>query len=358
MPKIWYRKSKKAWYLQIDRSRQKRLGKTRAEAEENYRSWLIEQGGTVCESEQNKLTVSEIAQEFLDHSQRHNNPKTYKFYCYFIVPFVERFGSAVAKDFLPLTFTKWLDEHEGWKGARRSAIVAIKRMLNWAVEQKLLNESPLKGVKKPPKKRRNRIVSPEERELIFNLIADEQFKELVTALIETGCRPSEVIAVSATNVSPDGTLWIFDEHKTDHTEQLRIIYLTPSMQDLTQELVRRYPNGPLFRSTRQAQSELCPWTYNAIRCRFKRLREKAARMRESLPPEEQETFPDLSGVTAYTFRHTYATQALINGLPTAVVAQLLGHRSTRMLEEHYSHLDQAAEVLKKAARQAREESTE
>jgi hypothetical protein len=47
-----------------------------------------------------------LAQEFLDHSKAHTKPKIYEFYCYFVVPFVERFGGAMASDFSPLAFTK------------------------------------------------------------------------------------------------------------------------------------------------------------------------------------------------------------------------------------------------------------
>ncbi len=40
MPKIWFRESKQAYSLQIDRHTQKRLGKTRAEADAAYRRWI------------------------------------------------------------------------------------------------------------------------------------------------------------------------------------------------------------------------------------------------------------------------------------------------------------------------------
>lgn len=110
---------------------------------------------------------------------------------------MERFGSAAAATFPPLAFNKWLDEHSGWKGARRSAIIAVKRMFNWAVNDAgLLADSPLKAIKKPPKKRRNRVLTAEEREYVYGLIRDEQFRQFVFAMLDTGCRPSEVMKVS------------------------------------------------------------------------------------------------------------------------------------------------------------------
>jgi hypothetical protein len=143
VPKIWFRKSKNAYYLQIDRRTQKRLGRTNAEAEAAYREWLLGQGQPLPAREVQKFTVGELAQQFLDHCKAHTKPKSYEFYCYFVVPFAERFGAAPAATFPPLTFTKWLDEHPGWKGARRNAIIAVKRLFNWAVnETRLLPANP------------------------------------------------------------------------------------------------------------------------------------------------------------------------------------------------------------------------
>jgi hypothetical protein len=117
MPQIWFRKSKKAYYLQIDRNTQKRLGK--AEAEAAYRQWVLEQGGALPASDRRKFTVAEAAQLFLDHAKATTKPKSYEFYCYFIVPFVERFGGAAMADFPPVAFIRWLDDHAGWKGNAR-----------------------------------------------------------------------------------------------------------------------------------------------------------------------------------------------------------------------------------------------
>lgn len=359
LPKPWYRKSKKAWYLQVSRGVQKCLGKTKAEADGAYRQWLLEQGEQLPVPERKRLTVAEIAQEFLDHSKRNNDPKTYEFYCYFVVPFVERFGAASAATFAPLSFSKWLDEHQGWKGARRNAIIAVKRMFNWAVNDAgLLTASPLRAIKKPPKKRRNRVLTAEEREYVYGLIRDEQFRQFVFAMLDTGCRPSEVMTVTAQHVSRDGTRWTFDDHKTDsQTGEARVVYLSPAMQHLTRELIALYPEGPLFRSTRRFGGVRRPWTRNGIRCRFKRLREKVVRLREQeKDPEKRQRIPDLSGVTSYVLRHTFTTHALTTGLPVPVVSALLGHKSMKMVDEHYNHTDQATDLLKKAVSKAAQQT--
>ena len=354
MPKIWFRKAKQAYYLQIDRHTQKRLGKTRAEADAAYRQWILEQGDSLPRQEQQRLTVAELGQEFLDRVKAKRKPKTYESYCYFLVPFVERFGAARAATFPVLTFEKWLDEHPGWKGCRRNAIVSVLAMFNFAVKKRLLAENPLRGVEIPPKRRRNRILTPDERQFLFKLIRDEQFREFVFAMLDTGCRPSEVIGVTAAHVSRDGTTWVLGEHKTDtKTGEPRTIYLSPPMQILTSKLVGLYPEGPLFRSTRRKGGVRRPWTLNGVRCRFRRLREKVAKLRaEEKDPEKRKQIPDLSGVTAYVCRHSFATDALASGLPIPVVSALLGHRSVKMTSEVYNHTDQATEILRDAAARA------
>src|SRR5262249_61192925 len=97
----------------------------------------------------------------------------------------------------PLSFQKGLKEHKGGKGSRRNAVAAIRRLFNWAVKRKLIPENPILSVEKPPKRRRNRIMSPLERESVYKAIRDEQFREFVFATLETGCRPSEVARVTA-----------------------------------------------------------------------------------------------------------------------------------------------------------------
>ena len=56
----------------------------------------------------------------------------------------------------------------------------------------------------------------------------------------------------------------------------------------------------------------------------------------------------VSGVFAYGYRHTFATDALAHGVPDAHVAELLGHSGTAMLHRHYSHLTARSQALRDA----------
>jgi integrase len=105
------------------------------------------------------------------------------------------------------------------------------------------------------------------------------------------------------------------------------------MVELTKRLMAKQPDGPLFRGLRGKR----PFTRNGIRCRFKRLRQK---------------LPHLKGLIAYAYRHSFATDALVNGVGIAQVAELLGHTSTEMVMRHYSHIAGKVDHMREAAMKA------
>jgi integrase len=43
-------------------------------------------------------------------------------------------------------------------------------------------------------------------------------------------------------------------------------------------------------------------------------------------------------VNFHALRHTWASLAVMAGMPLLIVAKNLGHSSTRMVEQHYGHL--------------------
>jgi integrase len=48
----------------------------------------------------------------------------------------------------------------------------------------------------------------------------------------------------------------------------------------------------------------------------------------------------LEGVTFRILRHTYASHAVMNGMPIAVVSEQFGHKDPRITGRHYAHLCQ------------------
>jgi integrase len=56
-------------------------------------------------------------------------------------------------------------------------------------------------------------------------------------------------------------------------------------------------------------------------------------------------------ISFHGLRHTWASHAVMNGMPLMVVARNLGHADTRMVEKHYGHLapSYVADAVRKSA---------
>lgn len=346
-PKPWFRSSKNAWYVE-HRFKKVRLGlhpegapppkKTKAgwnapkEILDAFYKLMATDPANLPRPD--KLLAATVCDLFLDHSQKHHAPETYANYRHFLQAFVATYGRSVAADLKPFHVSRWLDDHPTWVGGRRHAVIAVKRAFSWAEQQGILSPNPLRTLKADRVKRRTRVLTKAELDEILAAIRDRQFREFMQAMLETGCRPSEVARVTAANVDLVVGVWVFSEHKTaKKTHKPRVVYLTPAMVELSRRLMEQYPEGPLFRGPRGKAA----FTPQNIRCRFRRLRAK---------------LPHLKHFVCYNVRHTYATNALVKGVAVAEVAELLGHSSTEMVSRTYGHLAEQVAHMREAARKA------
>jgi integrase len=292
---------------------------------------MLLEGNSPIRSE--TLQVATVCDLFLDYSLTNNSPSSYRTHRHFLQAFCTGYGRFNVSDLKPFHINRWVDGKKSWKGAKRHAIVSVKRVFSWAEQQGLIATNPIRSVKPPRMNRRERVLSADERKLILGSTKDQAFRDFLTAMLDTGCRPSEVAAVTAADVNPELGVWILKEHKTaKKTGKPRIIYLSPAMLDLSKKQIEKYPKGPLFPNTRGK-----PFSRNSWRCRFKRLRKR---------------HPCLAGVVCYSLRHTYATDALVNGVGIAQVATLLGHTDTKMVASTYSHIAANVAHMREAAARA------
>lgn len=346
-PKPWFRSEANSWYVQ-HRGKQVLLGphpedapapkKSKAgwNAPKEIQDAFYKLMATAPEALPKAAVIlaCQVCDLFLDHAERHNEPATYRWYRHFLQNFCEAFGRLPAKDLKPIHVTRWLDRNPSWDGGRRNAVIIIKRAFNWADQQGVLTPNPLRNVQKPPARRRTRILTDAEQAEILEAIPDQQFRDFFFALQQTGCRPSEVARVTAADVHLDLGVWVLDQHKAaKRTGRPRVVYLNAAMLEMSRTLVAERPTGPLFPSYKQGK----PFTSNAVRTRFMRLRRK---------------LPHLKHFVCYNVRHSYATDALANGVSAAQVAELLGHSTTRMLDQHYGHLNQKVVAMREAANKA------
>lgn len=222
-----------------------------------------------------------------------------------------------------------------WGTNKQATFVkSLKACFNWGVKTGKISQHPFAPLK-ATFKRSKRTIVPEATLERIAVDADQPLRDLLSALRETGCRPSEIARVTADDVR--GPTWVLDEHKTDGDGEPRVVWLNQVMQELTKRLVEANPAGPIFRNSRNN-----PWTKDAIVTRFRKLRERLG-----LP----------KSVIAYaTGRHSYITTALTNGVPTAVVAHLAG-TSEKVIKRHYAHLDSEAAFMLTSAEQATRRSS-
>lgn len=328
------------------------LGERRADAERELLRILGERGRIVA-----YLTANALTEAFLDWSQE-TQPKTYPWYrerLRWWLCWLKDSGNwgLSAEEVRPHHLTEWLSwmrrqwakaealpagkrKRRGKGGAteQHNLIRSVQRVWNWGDSEQRIDRNRIAKVSKP---------TPESREFIFSaeqfagIFAQSRpcFANVLTALAEQGCRPGEVRRVEVRHVDLGAGVWRFprDEHKTGRkTKRARVVYLTPSMVDLSRRLIGTRKTGHLFLNHRKQ-----PWTKNALCLRFQRLRE-----RYGLP----------AGAVAHALRHTFTTLARERGLDAATVAELLGHADSRMTERIYSHMDQRPEWLKEQARKA------
>lgn len=334
----WFRKHDGWWYVtrHINGERvQTKLAKgkeSEAEAFQHFFELMAAVGAVEVDP---AVSFNELCHLFVAWSKQHNDSSTTAWYWRFLADFDDQYDGPVSK-LQKRHVEAWLGSHPVWsQSTQRQAITCVKRVLNWGFEQGYIAEIPrgIRSLKRPAMARREAVVEPNQHQQLMDT-TDEPFRQFLFAMRETGARPGEIRIVTAEQVDLDRGVWILAEHKTrKKTDKPRLIYLTQAMVDLSRELMQQAPAGPLFRNSKGK-----PWSANAVRCRMRRLREKL-----SLP----------AGTVAYSYRHTYATDGLIQGVPIADMAELLGHSDTKMISDHYSHLNQRIDHMRNAAGKAR-----
>ena len=331
-PQPWYRASKDAWFVQ-HRGKQVRLAKGEGAQPEAMKAFYKLMAGEVPQEARNgEITVARLCDLFLEWSKTHHEPATYSWHRTYLDQFCNcrNAGRAKVSAIRPFDVTRWLDDHPEWTGAARSAVQIVKRAFSWGEQQGLIAANPIRKLKVPAGRSRERFLSAGERQEILAAVNDPAFRNFLIAVQESGCRPSEVARVTGEQVDLELGIWTFAKHKTaKKTKSVRTVYLSPVLFELTKKLMDQNPSGPLFRNARGQA-----FTRNAIVCRFRRLQEK---------------LPHLGRVQVSLYRHSYITDALEKGVPVAQVATLVGHTSTEMIMRKYSKLSQRVAHMREAA---------
>jgi integrase len=288
---MYYKKSHHAWYVNV-KGKPVRLGKTEAEATT----------ALACLTGGGLETVGEAVDKFMSQDLSDGNRQFY----------IQAFKTLQRE----LRIADLKPYHV--KGSRNT-MRATKTCFKWCAEQGYINTSPLKDMRLPTATGRGDDVylTDEQMQQLYACCPDDLYDVLV-ALHETGCRPSEVRHVTAKNLS--SMCWTFVRGKGGRP---RVVHLSARVNDICRRLALRYHTGPLFRNARGGR-----WTAAALVGRFARLSDRVG-------------FP----VTAYYLRHTFITNALERGVDPVTLATLVGHTDLKMIHKHYAHLQRRSKHL-------------
>ncbi len=218
------------------------------------------------------------------------------------------------------TVRTWVNSHDTWGPTTRSITIRdIKRVFNWAVDEELLEVSPIRRLKKPEPNSREEWINEDDYKLIMATVHDVPFRDLLTMAWETGGRPFELYRVEARHVRLDERCIVFPKEESKGKKRERRVWLSGVALAIVQRLVLMYPQGPLLRN-----SKGMPWTNASVNNRFRNRSQELGRK-----------------FTQYQFRHGFATRLLMEGNDSLVVAKAMGHVDTKMINRVYVHLEGA-----------------
>ena len=315
MTRPFFRTQKNCWYAKIN-GKLKSLGVYgNNKARIAFAVWiklLAENKETSARpSQPESVSLIQLTNDFLADSKGRVLPSTHSFYQRFLCPFANKYPGRKAHQISATEIHDFATKPTWSNSTRHDAITTISTMLRW-------HGIKIVGLRIPPKESKGiSSVIPEREAMEIINAAKGDMGKLLQFLWLTGCRPSEALNLQADMVDLKHSLIVLREHKTSRvTRRPRIIYLSADARSNLLAQAKKYGSGFLFRSGNGK-----PYTLNNANNILWRLNRRFG-----------------TKATLYGFRHSFATDGLANGVPETHMAELLGHKSTRMLSAHYSHL--------------------
>jgi integrase len=200
---------------------------------------------------------------------------------------------------------------------------------------------PFKGVNTA----RLRYLSMDETRRLVNA-CDPYFQPLVQAALQTGARYGQLAQLTVSDFNPDAGTLRLRSRKGDGTEKVYHATLTEEGSNFFAHICagRRgdeliFRNAGRFERAIEGEKERRQKAGKSIdkiaiddsdewrKSEQKRLMDEAVKRAKIKP-----------AIAFHGLRHTWASHAVMNGVPLLVVAKNLGHSDTRMVEKHYGHL--------------------
>ena len=247
----------KARYYAHVAGQQVQLGTKKGPAEQRLKELLQTQTQAIGP----ESPVRELIDKFLGWSEKNNEPRTFDWY----KPHFDHF-----KEFLPsglrlahlrrFHLTNWLSECYAGTSAnyRNGAGRCAKRALQWAEDEQIIEtRSPLAKAKLPDPERRELFIDESQWRELLRLLENrcgnnfDDFRDFLTVIWETGCRPYEARIIEARYFDWAGRCWRFPTKMSKGKKRQRIVYLTDEALAITERRALKYPEGPIFRQAQR-----------------------------------------------------------------------------------------------------------
>jgi integrase len=280
-----------------------------------------------------QYTLSQLITLFLDWTAANRAPGTVAGYRRHLDAFAVHVSGVELPDLKAHHLLTW--------GTTWHRIQAVQRLFSWAKnDAELIERNPFARVIKPRPGGRRRILTYKELATLLRKVRGD-FRMLLIASRETLCRPQEVRALNWEDLHHDETSRSLDQalesghaffRLTEFKSQSRrrdhlATRIIPISRRLGRAIARKKRNtishlGPVFVTFRGAK-----WCKEKIRNRMRSARRRAGLVADGRGEQ----------VCLYTLRHTMATIASAKGVSDRVLADLLGHSTTRTTAR-YQHL--------------------
>jgi integrase len=291
-------------------------------------------------------TVRVVVDLYGQHLERNGQARSLEIVLQTCTSAVEQFGDKTFDVLKPVHVSAWLalmakpratKKFKAVKWGPTYQNIALRTLVaafNWAKGQGLISQHCLENAKAVTVRGRKRSRGQEAyippatwQKLIGRVGATNHgFADILRFLHGTGCRPGEAYNVEARYYHPGDRCVVYPGQPgpTDYawknarrTGNDRVIFLSDDLAEMVERLIAKHPTGPIFRTSRKSM-----WVQEAMSVN---LRWYAKKLGITPAP------------TAYGFRHTYATDWLLNGGSIKVLADLID-TSVSMIERHYGHL--------------------
>lgn len=249
---------------------------------------------------------------------------------------------------------------DGYGYERQNKIKVILRdMLQRAVEDNLVINNPVSGIKlRADKEVKAKSLTTEEQLLFFDYCHNTFYENLFNVAINTGLRPGELFALQISDIDLENGIidvnktlvyqkYLDDNEKTFHVEPPKTKQSYRKVP--INSVCRKYLEKQLLlkkvvsqKRPKQENDYLFVTKFNtplnsviysdAIKAIIKQI---------NLVRPVGEQFDVFSG---HTFRHTFATRCFENGVDAKVVQSYLGHASLKMTMDLYTHVTEEKSI--------------